>query len=497
MNIMKYKKRGFTLIELLISLAILGIVLTAIFNFNIFGLRTFARGEERYNIQNDVRSAADFITKQLRYAQNIDITTSTPILGDGYNYIRSEGSTLKYYSNGKLINTIPTTGSALKYSLSLSRSSDRTLSFTINGEGRGTKYGITSKVACINLGEGERIETSSGTTSIRYKVNKSLTDLMAVPGNGRIDLTFSSSQGATAVKLLMSTVSESSGFSEVPVVLNSVSTSAFVAGLINGTKYYFKLIITGGEREGESNVVSAVPFAPTELTAGEVADSITSIAALPKNASELELPVVPSGFDIFIKSSTQPSIISTVGEITPQSTDNTVALVFTVKRLSDGTTADTAILNVLVKAKSAGLENVRINVVLRQLINTTTAMQYSTEPNVWINCTNGVTSNVKYPVGGCTVSVRDSSSTRTIVTLYPPEKPQVTMTLTKSSKAKFTYDSSLDGALEFSTNSASTWNSISTSTEVNINNSPNVIVRKKATETSLPSTPTGDLNYWK
>ncbi|RXT03692.1 cadherin-like beta sandwich domain-containing protein, partial [Ammoniphilus sp. CFH 90114] len=87
-----------------------------------------------------------------------------------------------------------------------------------------------------------------------------ISDLVATKGNGEVQFAFSALTDATQVELEQST----DGTTWTPATtdaLGSGSTSAKVTGLINGTKYYFRLVVTGGDREGYSNVVSAIPNA--------------------------------------------------------------------------------------------------------------------------------------------------------------------------------------------------------------------------------------------
>lgn len=87
-------------------------------------------------------------------------------------------------------------------------------------------------------------------------------------------------------------------------------------------------------------------------TAQQVAAGITTIPAPAKDAMILTLPSVPDGFTVAIKSSDKPGVIATNGTITPPSTSTIVTLVLEVTRISDGTKAETASIQVTVPAKS-------------------------------------------------------------------------------------------------------------------------------------------------
>jgi hypothetical protein len=100
-----------------------------------------------------------------------------------------------------------------------------------------------------------------------------------------------------------------------------------------------------------------VPVEPAktvvERTAAEVAGEITTIAAPAKDATSLTLPTVEEGFTVAIKTSDNEGVIALDGTIVPPEDETTVALVLTVTRTSDSTTADTDSINVVVPAKTA------------------------------------------------------------------------------------------------------------------------------------------------
>ncbi|MCM3038969.1 NPCBM/NEW2 domain-containing protein [Paenibacillus motobuensis] len=87
---------------------------------------------------------------------------------------------------------------------------------------------------------------------------------------------------------------------------------------------------------------------PEDQTAESVASSIRSIAPPEKGQTLLRLPYVPDGFTVAIAASDREDIIPTDAQIFPVSTDVTVTLVLAVTKLADGTTAETAPLQVLV-----------------------------------------------------------------------------------------------------------------------------------------------------
>jgi len=60
--------RGFTLIELLVVLAIVGMMMSAVYAVHIANIRAISVEAERVEIQQDQRISLDFITRQLRMA---------------------------------------------------------------------------------------------------------------------------------------------------------------------------------------------------------------------------------------------------------------------------------------------------------------------------------------------------------------------------------------------------------------------------------------------
>lgn len=88
----------------------------------------------------------------------------------------------------------------------------------------------------------------------------------------------------------------------------------------------------------------------TQQAVDAEAAKITSITAPAQDATSLDLPVVPEGFTVAIKSSSDEAVIDTDGNITPPDAATTVTLVLTVSK--DGKTADTQSIDVVVPAKS-------------------------------------------------------------------------------------------------------------------------------------------------
>ncbi len=64
-------EHGFTLIELLVAATLMGMVLMTVFSIYSFGLRAFEKGNQKIDLQQNVRIAADMIFREIRYADGL------------------------------------------------------------------------------------------------------------------------------------------------------------------------------------------------------------------------------------------------------------------------------------------------------------------------------------------------------------------------------------------------------------------------------------------
>ena len=119
----------------------------------------------------------------------------------------------------------------------------------------------TTKVAqgCRAYVDGERVSEGTYRAADIEKLQADPIDnLRATAGDGKVSFTFSRPTGATKVVLQQST-DKSKWTNASTEALDKYSSSATATGLTNGQRYYFRLVVTGGSRAGESNIVSATP----------------------------------------------------------------------------------------------------------------------------------------------------------------------------------------------------------------------------------------------
>jgi len=141
-------KAGFTLIELIVVIAIMGIATSAIFSMNLFGYKTFAFGQNIAQKQFETRMAADFITKQLRYASSVTFLTSIPTPTAGTYDIYLNGGSIVFNNNG-VKTTPPGLNNVSDFTLTFPTATNNVLNYTV-GKTVNTNYNITSQVTVLN-----------------------------------------------------------------------------------------------------------------------------------------------------------------------------------------------------------------------------------------------------------------------------------------------------------------------------------------------------------
>jgi cellulose 1,4-beta-cellobiosidase len=216
-------------------------------NFIEFTITTNQHGQT-YQLTSDVMLNPIFIS-------NSNPASGTVLRFNSSNFVAQEGNgqvTLSY--NTSLPNGVSsvdvyqsTTSSTSGYTdtgQNLSSGSSVIISGLING----TTYWFEITISTTNY-----------VVIANPAVPSTPTNLTGTPGSHAASFTFSASTGATSVSLYQSSSSQYSGFTSTGVALNASSTSASVTGLTTGKQYWFKLVITGGQYAGDSNVVSVTP----------------------------------------------------------------------------------------------------------------------------------------------------------------------------------------------------------------------------------------------
>jgi putative cell wall-binding protein len=210
-----------------------------------------AKGYQAYvggkRLSEGTTRAADIAALQNEPIRNLKATAGNGQVSFTFSQpTDATGVILKQSTDGGSTWKNASTGSLNKYSTSatatgLTNGQKYYFMLVVTG---GTKAGESNKVAATPVENG-------------------ITDLAGIPGNGKATLAFSPPTGATGVTLQQSldgglTWKNSSTSS----TLNQSSTSALVTGLVNGSTYQFKLVVVGGSRAGDSNVITLIPVDP-------------------------------------------------------------------------------------------------------------------------------------------------------------------------------------------------------------------------------------------
>lgn len=362
------KKSGITLIELLLALALSSLVLGIIYSLLLFGMRTYAKGNDQTELQFDIRLTADAITNELRYASLVEIHPDSlaipaTITDDKrYIYLLVEDGIDKLIIEGKdYIKKYPlgTNGQVLF----ANTTSDKVLSFLLSGTNNDQNYSIASEIAVLNLTKGKTIEDKSGiadgvklvyelklpevnqqfmitSNSIPDGTINTFYDTFIITSGGNVPLDFSISSGS------------------LPSGLTLSSTTGRLSGTPNTEGYYMFTVLVSDSSEPvnyASKSFSMVVIDPS-LTAQAVADGITSITPPQTNDTILVLPYVPAGFEIYIQSVSPNGIVDEDGNITPPDAETTVNIILTVEKISTGETANTSVIQVIVPEKDESSE---------------------------------------------------------------------------------------------------------------------------------------------
>lgn len=125
--------RGFSLIELLIGMALLGIVLTAVYQLYISTNKSQAAQDLEVEMQQNARSAAEFVVRELRnIGTSPDCPANTPVIGCMENTTTTcgtSGDKIVFYSmtdcNDTRIFSWSSTDNILRFSKAPSGSPDR------------------------------------------------------------------------------------------------------------------------------------------------------------------------------------------------------------------------------------------------------------------------------------------------------------------------------------------------------------------------------------
>jgi|GEM_PF-3353423 len=136
-----------------------------------------------------------------------------------------------------------------------------------------------------------------------------------------------------------------------PTVVGSAgATISPASGIVQNFTDPVTYTVTAEDGSFNTYTVTVIAADPT---AQDIADAITAVTTPAKDATQLTMPGVPSGFAIAIAAATPPGIIALDGTIVPPAVATVVALTFTVTDDNDpNDVGTTAVINVTVPAKT-------------------------------------------------------------------------------------------------------------------------------------------------
>lgn len=166
------KQDGFTLIELLVTLVLLLIVLALAYMFFNFGIRSFNRGEQRAIAQQAIRTTADFISSEIRYASELTINPANVSSTDDFYYIYMDGDSVYFQDKDKNIPArilLNGTDDQMNYSISfwedsfeeLSSQVNLVIKFLLSSE---DIYSLETKIYVLNIKESAHYNDLSSQT---------------------------------------------------------------------------------------------------------------------------------------------------------------------------------------------------------------------------------------------------------------------------------------------------------------------------------------------
>lgn len=364
-----YKKHGITLVETLIALVILVLVASIVSFTLLAGSKFLARDNSQWLVERELRKISSILTKELRNATNLDVVDEVGSPEQGYNYIyldSNDNSLKQLEENGNvdIISTVTINSIAVNCN---KVDNKNLLSITISGGAGDAVCTITFDVLLNN------IQRKNPDTGLVIRYNNS--HFIARPGDGKVTLTFPAS---TNVQILKSAESSLEGFVDTGISLSSNSTSATVPGLTNGVQYWFKLVVTGGERNGTYLVICTpeVPVNPiSDLSATSGNGEVSLTFSAPTDATSVKLlKSVASSSEGFEDAGIDLNSSSTSSTVTGL----TNGVQYWFKLLVEGG-PKAGISNIVSSTPEAllDLSGVAVNVAKNVITGTTTDMEYN------------------------------------------------------------------------------------------------------------------------
>ncbi|MGI6533900.1 MAG: Ig-like domain-containing protein [Peptococcia bacterium] len=162
---------------------------------------------------------------------------------------------------------------------------------TVDDNGVVTAVGVGEATITVTTEDGNKTDTCTVT------VNPApLTDFACTGNNGTgATFTWTAADGATGIKIEQSTDAGTTWTTAYTAPLEATANTAKVVGLTAGATYKFKLVVTGGNNEGDSNEVEVTTSIEDANTYGASWDSSTGSTAMTRLGDAESAPKVSEG----------------------------------------------------------------------------------------------------------------------------------------------------------------------------------------------------------
>ncbi len=178
------KQHGFSVVELMLVLTLLSVILALGYMFFSFGYRAFGQGERQTIAQQAIRSGTEFITSEIRYADEITINPDNISNNDDYYYIFQQGDSVVYQDKNKNLSEriiLDSSADNIVYRVNFAENHEKSnisifdidliINFTIETEDN--LYSLETNVYILNLEDIDNYNDFSGNqghiTGIKYK----------------------------------------------------------------------------------------------------------------------------------------------------------------------------------------------------------------------------------------------------------------------------------------------------------------------------------------
>lgn len=197
MKLKKIKNKGMTLLEVIIGIAISSIIIMGVFNFGLFANRAYKAGTSQYDLQSNVRIAMDKISKDVRFARDVQVLTKdwNYELDKKYSYIYvskdQKSLMIKKEGSDTPVKLLEGNSKNAIYELDFKALGDNDLSLMLSVDDNGKKFEVNSSETILNIHRGfyKRITNpgevlavgESNVKGVKYKKSS----VIVVPGESK------------------------------------------------------------------------------------------------------------------------------------------------------------------------------------------------------------------------------------------------------------------------------------------------------------------------